>query len=468
MQNNTGKRMHLLLIAPIGCGKSTILRTITGSGEFKCGHGNFGGLTTTHNEYHDDSTNISYHDIPGFCDILDPDNEEVAIKSCNDLFDTWEKENCIAKLVFILQIMDGRPQADSFKVMFGFLKAFGDRIKNKYIIIANRVPEKLTKGNDKGIGVLKKKLVHIIKKLNYPITDSISYIEEDKDLYEKVHSGEENVPLSADKLNHAVNTINDSKHDSTTKFKKPERPVTAELIRDSEGDAQQASNETKCFPSSCQFWILDKENVVPVQAWELKHGNRVLVKNSKNPSTCSFEPIIAFGHADSESEGEYLELKLDNGMFLEISEDHMIMKVSEKTNTEQAIPAGDLKVGDSLYALDRMTEDFQLKQQKLIAIRKVIRQGLYAPITASGNIVANGVLASCYCTADIKVLGLEMKVNQEIAHFGFLPLRLGMYFGINACKIAPRSNQDKYGRDVYVNFLMKLFMSPRGQKPLQH
>jgi Hint module len=73
----------------------------------------------------------------------------------------------------------------------------------------------------------------------------------------------------------------------------------------------------------------------------------------------------------------------------------------------------------------------------MIEIRIVVRHGLYAPLTQSGDIVVNGILASNY----VDVLDYNALWNHHaLGHFIFTPQRYFCSYFIGTCK-----------REMYIN-----------------
>merc|ERR1712071_498124 len=95
-----------------------------------------------------------------------------------------------------------------------------------------------------------------------------------------------------------------------------------------------------------------------------------------------------------------------------------------KTVLNYKVPAKALLVGDELLALQPDQTSRPLQAIRISKITTVIASGLYAPFTSSGTVFANNILASCYCTETISMLGIKMQVTQSMAHGAMLPLRL--------------------------------------------
>lgn len=91
---------------------------------------------------------------------------------------------------------------------------------------------------------------------------------------------------------------------------------------------------------------------------------------------------------------------------LEISSEHLIYSHKNAAkNAVTLVPAGDLQVGDSLLTRDG-------NPTEILWIRKVERRGAYSPLTGSGNVLVNGVLASSYVSRN----WLKNYVSGDILH----------------------------------------------------
>lgn len=132
-----------------------------------------------------------------------------------------------------------------------------------------------------------------------------------------------------------------------------------------------------------------------------------------------FEPVYAFGHHTEKDWYDFLQISvrdIDNP--IEMTENHMIF-VQNEDGTSKAIPAAMLKQDDRLVHADHGTN-------KVTGIRKVTKRGVYAPLTYSGKVAVNGVIASVYPSAEPSFWGIAM---QTWMHLGQGPHRL-------VCKLA--------------------------------
>jgi Hint module len=133
-------------------------------------------------------------------------------------------------------------------------------------------------------------------------------------------------------------------------------------------------------------------------------------------------------------------LENQSSSFLEISPRHLIFV--DKNMKQILIRAADVKVGDVLST------------KQVIEIQIVVRHGVYAPLTQSGNINVNELLASNY----VDVLDYNVLWNQHIlGHIMFSPQRLLCFYFIQTCKNEIYING--YGILAYVLVILGWFMN---------
>jgi hypothetical protein len=146
-------------------------------------------------------------------------------------------------------------------------------------------------------------------------------------------------------------------------------------------------------------------------------GSQVPVKNLKvgdyiKDGEESYSRVYAFGHYDDTVKAQYLQIYTAyDGVRLDplvISAEHMVFAAENI-----AMPAGALKVGDSL-----LLESGSMAS--VTKIKTVYRQGAFAPFTYSGKLVVNGVVSSSYIAMDH---GLPIS-HQWLAHLFQAPHRI--------------------------------------------
>lgn len=138
-----------------------------------------------------------------------------------------------------------------------------------------------------------------------------------------------------------------------------------------------------------------------------------------------YEPILGFLHVMPEKEAMYLVITHMSGKF-RASPNHLVFIAVEDDAGYHAVQVSEVQVGDMLLANHgevpknpRLAGAF--KPTLVLAVtRATSAQGMYAPLTSSGTIVVDGVLASIY--ADPNWLGGNL-FSHKVMHGFFYPYR---------------------------------------------
>uniref|UniRef100_A0A914R0M2 Hint domain-containing protein n=1 Tax=Panagrolaimus davidi TaxID=227884 RepID=A0A914R0M2_9BILA len=129
-----------------------------------------------------------------------------------------------------------------------------------------------------------------------------------------------------------------------------------------------------------------------VDEWVLTSGGNVSIGYSR---------VTSWIHRMPKVEAEFIKFILEDGKHLKITNKHYIYRgncssvnSSVETNdaTKDMVYAEDIKSTDCLF----VQKDTKLIETRISKIETVKEKGIYAPMTDSGNIVVNGILASCY------------------------------------------------------------------------
>lgn len=114
---------------------------------------------------------------------------------------------------------------------------------------------------------------------------------------------------------------------------------------------------------------------------DLQVGDEILASGGK------YETVYSIPHADSSRPQVFLQIKSDvaDNVAIELSDDHLIYVYGKK----HPFPASEIKVGDYLV-------DSNGSATKVTMISKVLRKGIYAPLTPSGTMIVDGVQVSSY------------------------------------------------------------------------
>eukprot|EP00523_Entomoneis_sp_CCMP467_P015340 CAMPEP_0168770246 /NCGR_PEP_ID=MMETSP0725-20121227/2816_1 /TAXON_ID=265536 /ORGANISM="Amphiprora sp., Strain CCMP467" /LENGTH=309 /DNA_ID=CAMNT_0008819675 /DNA_START=42 /DNA_END=971 /DNA_ORIENTATION=+ len=112
---------------------------------------------------------------------------------------------------------------------------------------------------------------------------------------------------------------------------------------------------------------------------DLQVGDLVLVLHEKH------QPVVAFGRKDASHKTSFVRIAMQElDQPLEMSADHLVYLHGEKV----PVPASSVKVGDLVQGVS--------SPATVTKVDTVTREGYFAPITASGSIVVNGVVGSTY------------------------------------------------------------------------
>ena len=153
---------------------------------------------------------------------------------------------------------------------------------------------------------------------------------------------------------------------------------------------------------------------------DLEVGDMVYTgTNSKGAA--QYEPIYAFGYTHAKTRTEYLRLHSKEDA-IEISPDHLIYLAN---TDDEPIRADAVRVGDQLLKGSTSEESVPVTK-----IERMIRHGAYQPLTPSGFLVVNDIVASAYLsiqedTPKIVDLfeGFFSTSEQKLFHWWLAPYR---------------------------------------------
>ena len=165
-----------------------------------------------------------------------------------------------------------------------------------------------------------------------------------------------------------------------------------------------------CFPASSG---LELENGVSRRMDEIAIGDRVLTVDSSGVVVPS--AIYIMPHAQKYGTFVFKRISTDSNHTLTVSPDHYVLMADLRQGGtwvhRRSVPAGRVRVGGMVWVLDRKKN--ALKHTTVINISNVWDTGIYAPLTLTGTIVVDGIVASVYST----MLGSESMMH-SICGFG--------------------------------------------------
>lgn len=149
---------------------------------------------------------------------------------------------------------------------------------------------------------------------------------------------------------------------------------------------------------------------------QLKIGDSVRISSSDG--TSSFAEVYSFSHKDPESLNSYLQIQTAEFLPIEISKEHMLYTFEDNNmkNDKILTPAENVKAGDYVVSQEGLPV-------KVLSVHKVTSRGAYAPLTASGDILVNGLLASNYVAHPAFASLVTPSTQHWMQHGAFLPYR---------------------------------------------
>lgn len=158
-----------------------------------------------------------------------------------------------------------------------------------------------------------------------------------------------------------------------------------------EGNDCYAYCESSCFPSDATVHL---ENGSVKNMSNLEIGDRVEVTQADG--TIAYEDVYLMTHQDSTTQRPYRQITLASGQILKLSPKHFIPTVQEnRGDWESRILKGanEVKVGDLVW---HQNSNGTMSTSLVTEVKKITEIGAFNPMTASGTIVVDGVVASAH------------------------------------------------------------------------
>ena len=220
--------------------------------------------------------------------------------------------------------------------------------------------------------------------------------------------------------------------------KRREEEAEAELkrIEDEKKKSTRAAaveappEKSKCFPGVSKVWVLDK--ALPIQMKDLSTGDQVLAWNTSTHKL-EYSPLIMYNHLNRTKTIEYLQLEVDNGKTLHITDDHFVFTFDDSAWTSK--PAAMVTPGEKMLTHDVSTG--KTVMATITNIDNIELKGLYSPITLNGTIIVDDVMASCYGN----VASFGSLSGHTIAHVGMAPMRAAYQLGMKSLLEIPEGKE---------------------------
>lgn len=168
-----------------------------------------------------------------------------------------------------------------------------------------------------------------------------------------------------------------------------------------------------CFPGDS---VVTTGAGVKKQMKDLRVGESVLALS--NDGLLRPSEVLLFLDRNVTARTEYVTLVTDTGKSITATPTHLVLRWEkpERSQIRYANPvyAKRVRVNDTLLTVingDR--GQLRLRAERVVAVSRTEKIGLYAPLTVDGTVVVDDVVASCYAVID----------SQWLAHLAFLPVR---------------------------------------------
>ena len=161
------------------------------------------------------------------------------------------------------------------------------------------------------------------------------------------------------------------------------------------------------FPSTTMVYVYTGNPSSPSmkKMEDLLIGDEILTVNAQQQLL--YNPVIAFLDQGHLSPSEFIEIETENNRNLQLTPSHLIFT----SESSKPVYASNVTPGNYVFTLDL---NDSVQPSKVTRVGTVTAVGKFAPLTAEGTILVDGILASCYA---------NINAEQSDIHALFAPLR---------------------------------------------
>jgi len=168
-----------------------------------------------------------------------------------------------------------------------------------------------------------------------------------------------------------------------------------------------------CFPGDS---VVTTGAGVKKRMKDLRVGESVLALS--NDGLLRPSEVLLFLDRSVTARTEYVTLVTDTGKSITATPTHLVLRWEkpERSQIRHANPvyAKNVRVNDTLLTvINGDGGQLRLRAERVVAVSRTEKDGLYAPLTVDGTVVVDDIVASCYAVID----------SQWLAHLAFLPVR---------------------------------------------
>lgn len=176
-----------------------------------------------------------------------------------------------------------------------------------------------------------------------------------------------------------------------------------------------------CFPGGA---LVTTEDGTQKPIRQLRSGDRVLASaGSDGSGDLIYSDVLTFLDRSPSTQKPFYVMSTEDGASVSLTAAHLLFvwvgncsgDEHPTTGALRTIYASDAHAGQCLLTLDqRHRGGLRRRVSRITRVEVQEDQGAYAPLTAHGTLVVNGVMTSCYAVVN----------RQQLAHWAFAPLRL--------------------------------------------
>ena len=142
-----------------------------------------------------------------------------------------------------------------------------------------------------------------------------------------------------------------------------------------------------CFPGSGRVWV---RNQGEMEIADLHRGQEIL-------TSTGFSQVLGFLHREVQVSGVYIEICTESYSKITVSGEHVLFIETVAECARMNIPACLVRTGE--HRLLKLSPDGSFVPVTVVGVtRGVVKTGIYAPLTETGDLVVDGFWCSCYAT----------------------------------------------------------------------
>lgn len=184
-------------------------------------------------------------------------------------------------------------------------------------------------------------------------------------------------------------------------------------------DAKKKKKKSSCFPGEALVTVEDRGTLTVA---ELRVGDRVLA--SVGDGKLAYESVLSFLHVQQSTDPlESFTITHEHGSF-RASPAHIIFVAEAGSWSSKLV--GRLHEGERVYVAGEPGSQWDSTSSRILSIKRgTSRTGMYAPLTSSGTIVVDNVVASNYASPS-----MHKSLPHSLAHLFLLPVRIYHKLGL--------------------------------------